>query len=145
MGETLIVMLSLPFSLVGGVLIMAVLGFHWSVATGVGFSALAGVASEIGVIMLLYLNNAWGERKLSWGGGAGATIMRRTHGGGMISATALALLVIPASYSLWQEAVLRSEARDVRARSCPRCPGGRGRHDRGRGQGIHGGVQPGRG
>jgi Cu(I)/Ag(I) efflux system membrane protein CusA/SilA len=61
-GETLIVMGSLPFALVGGVLIMALLGFNWSVATGVGFIALAGVAAEIAVIMLLYLNNAWDER-----------------------------------------------------------------------------------
>jgi len=61
-GETLIVMGSLPFALVGGVLIMAVMGFNWSVATGVGFIALAGVAAEIAVIMLLYLNNAWQER-----------------------------------------------------------------------------------
>ncbi len=62
-GETLIVMLSLPFSLVGGVLIMALLGFNWSVATGVGFIALAGVAAEIGVIMLLYLGSAWDRHK----------------------------------------------------------------------------------
>jgi Cu(I)/Ag(I) efflux system membrane protein CusA/SilA len=41
---------------------MALLGFNWSVATGVGFIALAGVAAEIAVIMLLYLNNAWDEQ-----------------------------------------------------------------------------------
>ncbi len=58
-GETMIVILSLPFSLVGGVLIMALLGYNWSVATGVGFIALAGVAAETAVIMLLYLNQAW--------------------------------------------------------------------------------------
>jgi Cu(I)/Ag(I) efflux system membrane protein CusA/SilA len=150
-GETLIVMVSLPFSLVGGVLIMATLGFHWSVATGVGFIALAGVAAEIGVIMLLYLGNAWDERRrhaaseaslreaimhgaglrvrpilmtmtavvggllpIFWGHGTGATVMRRIAApmvGGMISATILALLVIPAVYSLWQEAVLRRGAR----------------------------------
>lgn len=61
-GETLIVMLSLPFALVGGVLFMALLGYNWSVATGVGFIALAGVAAEIGVIMLIYLNHAWRPR-----------------------------------------------------------------------------------
>lgn len=65
LGETLIVMLSLPFSLVGGVVIMALLGFNWSVATGVGFIALAGVAAEIGVIMLLYLGNAWRDQQRS--------------------------------------------------------------------------------
>jgi Cu(I)/Ag(I) efflux system membrane protein CusA/SilA len=62
-GEVLIVMLSLPFSLVGGVLIMALLGYHWSVATAVGFIALAGVAAETGVIMLIYLDHAWDARK----------------------------------------------------------------------------------
>ena len=62
LGDTLIVMLSLPFSLVGGVLLMALLGYNWSVATGVGFIALAGVAAEVGVIMLLFLNQAWAAR-----------------------------------------------------------------------------------
>ena len=61
-GEPLIVMGSLPFALVGGVLIMYFLGYNWSVATGVGFIALAGVAAETAVIMLLYLNNAWDDR-----------------------------------------------------------------------------------
>ena len=61
-GETLIVMGSLPFALVGGVLIMFFLGYNWSVATGVGFIALAGVAAETAVIMLLYLNHAWDDR-----------------------------------------------------------------------------------
>ena len=151
LGETLIVMLTLPFSLVGGVVILALLGYNWSVATGVGFIALNGVAAEIGVIMLLYLGNAWDEHKqrepsvdslreaivqgavlrvrpiimtvtaivggllpIFWGHGAGATVMRRIAApmvGGMISATVLTLLVIPAIYSLWQERVLRAEAR----------------------------------
>jgi len=62
-GETLIVMGSLPFALVGGVLIMVALGYNWSVATGVGFIALAGVAAETSVIMLLYLNHAWDDRR----------------------------------------------------------------------------------
>jgi len=61
-GETLIVMGSLPFALVGGVLIMYFLGYNWSVASGVGFIALAGVAAETAVIMLLYLNHAWDDR-----------------------------------------------------------------------------------
>ncbi|HUG41800.1 MAG TPA: CusA/CzcA family heavy metal efflux RND transporter [Longimicrobiales bacterium] len=62
-AETLIVMLSLPFSLVGGVLLMALLGYHWSVATAIGFIALAGVAAETGVIMLIYLDHAWKARE----------------------------------------------------------------------------------
>ena len=61
-GQTLIVMSTLPFALVGGVLFMALLDFNWSVATGVGFIALAGVAAETGVVMLLYLDQAWDER-----------------------------------------------------------------------------------
>jgi Cu(I)/Ag(I) efflux system membrane protein CusA/SilA len=61
-GETLIVMGSLPFAMVGGVSIMAFLGYNWSVATGVGFIALAGVAAETAVIMLLYLNHSWDDR-----------------------------------------------------------------------------------
>ena len=56
--ETLIVMLSLPFALVGGVWLMAWLGYHLSVAVAVGFIALAGVAAETGVIMLIYLDHA---------------------------------------------------------------------------------------
>lgn len=62
LGETLIVLLSLPFALVGGVVFMALMGFNWSVATAVGFIALAGVAAETGVVMLLYLDNAWHAR-----------------------------------------------------------------------------------
>ena len=56
--ETLIVMLSLPFALVGGVWLMAWLGYNLSVAVAVGFIALAGVAAETGVIMLIYLDHA---------------------------------------------------------------------------------------
>jgi Cu(I)/Ag(I) efflux system membrane protein CusA/SilA len=56
--ETLIVMLSLPFSLVGGLWLMWWLGFNFSVAVAVGFIALAGVAAETGVIMLIYLDHA---------------------------------------------------------------------------------------
>ena len=62
-GETLIVMLSLPFALVGGVLFMALLGYNWSVATAIGFIALAGVAAETGVVMLMYLDQSWSARK----------------------------------------------------------------------------------
>ncbi|QSA96990.1 efflux RND transporter permease subunit [Methylococcus sp. EFPC2] len=56
--ETLIVMLSLPFALVGGVWLMYWLGYHLSVAVAVGFIALAGVAAETGVVMLIYLDQA---------------------------------------------------------------------------------------
>jgi Cu(I)/Ag(I) efflux system membrane protein CusA/SilA len=62
--ETLIVMLSLPFSLVGGLWLMWWLGFNFSVAVAVGFIALAGVAAETGVIMLIYLDSAMKELHL---------------------------------------------------------------------------------
>lgn len=105
--ESLIVMLSLPFSLIGGVWLLYLLGYNLSVAAGVGFIALGGVAAEIGVIMIVYLNMAEREgRSLSeavidgatkrirpimmtvfaiiggllpimWGGGAGSQVMKR--------------------------------------------------------------------
>jgi Cu(I)/Ag(I) efflux system membrane protein CusA/SilA len=63
LAETAIVMLSLPFSLVGGLWLMWWLGFNFSVAVAVGFIALAGVAAETGVVMLIYLENALAERR----------------------------------------------------------------------------------
>jgi Cu(I)/Ag(I) efflux system membrane protein CusA/SilA len=57
--ETFIVILSVPFSLVGGVWLLWLLGYNLSVAVGVGFIALAGVAAETGVVMLIYLDHAW--------------------------------------------------------------------------------------
>ena len=57
--ETLIVMLSVPFSLVGGIWLIWLLGYNLSVAVAVGFIALAGVAAETGVVMLIYLDHAW--------------------------------------------------------------------------------------
>ena len=159
-GETLIVMLSLPFALVGGVWLMWLLGYHTSVATAVGFIALAGVAAETGVVMLIYLDQAWRARTgagqsssgdlheailegavervrpklmtvtaiiagllpILWGHGAGASVMKRIAApmvGGMVSSTVLTLIVIPAIYSLWQEARLRHAAR---AATAPRMP-----------------------
>jgi Cu(I)/Ag(I) efflux system membrane protein CusA/SilA len=56
--ETLIVMLSVPFALVGGIWLMYALGYNMSVAVAVGFIALAGVAAETGVVMLIYLDHA---------------------------------------------------------------------------------------
>lgn len=157
-SEALIVMLSLPFALVGGVVLMAILDYHWSVATAIGFVALSGVAAETGVIMLIYLRHAWDDQvrqgrktldglhdavmegavhrvrpkmmtviaimagllPLFWGHGAGATVMRRIAApmiGGMVSATVLTLIVIPAIYSLWQEALVRRAAREARSPS----------------------------
>lgn len=64
MTETLIVLLSLPFALVGGLWLMWWLGFNVSVAVAVGFIALAGVAAETGVIMLVYLDHALESRRI---------------------------------------------------------------------------------
>jgi Cu(I)/Ag(I) efflux system membrane protein CusA/SilA len=151
LGETLIVMLSLPFALVGGIWFIWLLGYNWSVAVAIGFIALAGVAAETGVVMLIYLDHAWkaraaaGGRSLRglyeavmeggaervrpkmmtvtaitagllpilWGGGAGASVMKRIAApmvGGMLSSTVLTLLVIPAIYSLWKEREARAQA-----------------------------------
>jgi Cu(I)/Ag(I) efflux system membrane protein CusA/SilA len=60
--ESLIVMLSLPFALVGGIWFIWLLGYNWSVAVAIGFIALAGVAAETGVVMLIYLDHAWAAR-----------------------------------------------------------------------------------
>ena len=66
--ETLIVMLSLPFALVGGIWLMWFMGFNMSVAVAVGFIALAGVAAETGVIMLIYFDQALNEARDRAGG-----------------------------------------------------------------------------
>ncbi|HET6341332.1 MAG TPA: CusA/CzcA family heavy metal efflux RND transporter [Gemmatimonadota bacterium] len=64
-SESLIVMLSLPFALVGGVWFLWILDYDLSVAVWVGFIALAGVAAETGVVMLLYLDHAYHGRVLA--------------------------------------------------------------------------------
>ncbi len=63
MVTALIIMLSLPFALVGGIWFIYILGFNFSVAVAVGFIALAGVAAEFGVIMMIYLDNAIKDSK----------------------------------------------------------------------------------
>ncbi len=63
--ESLIVMLSLPFALVGGIWFMYFLDYNFSVAVGVGFIALAGLAAETGVVMLVYLDNVFKEKILN--------------------------------------------------------------------------------
>lgn len=149
--ESLIVMASLPFALVGSVWLLWALGYNLSVAVWVGLIALAGVAAEIGVVMLVYLDQAFERRRaegrlrnrselldavregaaervrpvlmtatavtagllpILWGGGTGATVMKRIAApmvGGMVSATLLTLLVVPALYALWREVQLRRE------------------------------------
>jgi Cu(I)/Ag(I) efflux system membrane protein CusA/SilA len=72
--EAMIVMFTLPFALVGALWLLWLLGYHLSVAVAVGLTALAGVAAEFGVVMLLYLNQAWEPLKEK--GGAGLADLR---------------------------------------------------------------------
>ncbi len=151
-SETLIVMLSIPFTLVGGIWFIWALGYNWSVGVTIGFLALAGVAAETGVVMLVYLDQEWaairadgripslpelyeavmkgavervrpmmmtvastiiGLLPILWGGGTGASVMKRIGApmiGGMFTSTLLTLLVIPAIYSLWREREMRAAA-----------------------------------
>ena len=64
--EAILIMATLPFALVGGMWLMYLLGYAMSVASAVGFIALSGVAAEFGVIMLLYLKQAW-DKQLAHG------------------------------------------------------------------------------
>jgi Cu(I)/Ag(I) efflux system membrane protein CusA/SilA len=153
--ESLIVMLSVPFSLTGGLWLMYILGYNMSVAVGVGFIALAGVAAETGVVMLIYLDISYQKFKakhgdkfnrghlkeaieegaalrvrpkmmtvvaimaglmpIMWSHGTGSQVMKRIAApmvGGMISATILTLVVVPAIYGLWKGYKLPREPRD---------------------------------
>jgi Cu(I)/Ag(I) efflux system membrane protein CusA/SilA len=65
--ESMIVMLSLPFAIVGGVWFLYLLNYNMSIAVGVGFIALAGVAAETGVVMLVYLDQAYEDKVLELG------------------------------------------------------------------------------
>ena len=140
-ADALIVMLTLPFSLVGGVWLLWWLDYHLSVAVGVGFIALAGVAAELGALLLFFLSEAVarfqregrlrtredlyaavregaGQRvrpimmtvaamiagllPIMWGSGTGAETMQRIAApmvGGLISATVLALVVVPVLFA----------------------------------------------
>ena len=73
-------MASLPFPLAGGVWLLWLLGHNLSVASGVGFIALAGVAAEFGVIMLLYLKQAW-QKRLDAGLSSEADLLAAIHEG----------------------------------------------------------------
>jgi copper/silver efflux system protein len=156
LAETLIVMLSAPFALVGGVWLLYLLGYNLSVAAVVGFIALLGVAAETAVVMLVYLDLAWdaararcaaagrapssqdlydavlegavlrvrpkmmtvsaivaGLLPIMFGTGTGSEVMRRIAApmvGGMVSATVLTLIVVPAIYALVKEVGLRRAA-----------------------------------
>ena len=142
LSDALIVMLTLPFALAGGVWLLWLLDYDLSVAVGVGFIALAGVSAELGVILLVFLEEAVsrfsregrlntradlleavregaglrvrpimmtvtstiaGLLPIMWGSGTGSETMRRIAApmvGGLVSATVLALIVIPVVFSL---------------------------------------------
>ncbi|MDH3363525.1 MAG: efflux RND transporter permease subunit [Gammaproteobacteria bacterium] len=147
-AEVAIIIGTLPMALIGGLWLLYLLGYDLSVAVGVGFIALAGVAVEIGVVMLVYLNQAIrrhmataeaegraltkddvekavidgallrvrpimmtvaaiiaGLLPIMLGGGTGSEVMRRIAApmvGGMVSATILTLIVIPALFLFWR-------------------------------------------
>ncbi len=151
-AEVAIIMGTLPMALIGGIWLLYLLGYDLSVAVGVGFIALAGVAVEIGVVMLVYLNQAIRRRAkfaaaegramtnndvqqaviegallrvrpimmtvaaiiagllpIMLGGGTGSEVMRRIAApmvGGMVSATILTLIVIPALFLIWRTRAL---------------------------------------
>jgi len=152
-AEVAIIIGTLPMALIGGLWLLYLLDYDLSVAVGVGFIALAGVAVEIGVVMLVYLNQAMREhissaksegRSLAMedvqqavldgallrvrpimmtvaaiiagllpimlGSGTGSEVMRRIAApmvGGMVSATILTLVVIPALFLYWREKQLK--------------------------------------
>jgi len=152
--EVAIIMGTLPLALVGGFWLLYLLGYNLSVAVGVGFIALAGVTVEIGVIMLVYLNQALQQHQrtaasadrpmspaeirsavvdgallrvrpimmtvsaiivgllpIMLGSGTGSEVMRRIAApmvGGMISATVLTLVVIPAVFLIWKRRSLQT-------------------------------------
>ena len=145
-GEVLVILSTLPLALTGGIWLLYLMNYNLSVAVGVGFIALSGLAVEIGVVV--YLNQAWratiahakekgielnndmlkqsiidgallrvrpiimtvsativGLLTVMMGGGTGSEVMRRIAApmvGGMVSATFLTLVVIPAVYYLWK-------------------------------------------
>lgn len=141
----LLVLLSVPFSMVGAIWYLHFLGYHLSVAVWVGLIALAGVAAETGVIMIMFLDEACARRQrenrlqsltdlcdavvegavlrvrpkimtasaiflgllpIMWSHGTGADVMKRIAApmiGGMVTATLLTLLVIPALYVMWRK------------------------------------------
>ena len=155
--EVLIILGTLPLALVGGFWLLYLLGYNMSVAVGVGFIALAGVAVEIGVVMLVYLNQALknhvsqagrvhsisivelreaviegallrvrpimmtvaaiiaGLLPIMLGSGTGSEVMRRIAApmvGGMVSATLLTLVVIPAAFMVWKRRQCKLENRE---------------------------------
>lgn len=83
-SDVLLIMGTLPFSLIGGVWLLWLLGYNLSVAGAVGFIALAGVAAEFGVIMVLYLNHAMDKYHGLEPAGGNAAVLRAIHEGAVL-------------------------------------------------------------
>jgi Cu(I)/Ag(I) efflux system membrane protein CusA/SilA len=92
LDEALLLMLTLPFALVGGVWLLWALGHNLSVASAVGFIALAGVAAEFGVIMLLYLKQAW-QRRVEQGLDGDADLLEAIREGAVLRVRPKAMTV----------------------------------------------------
>jgi len=90
--EAALIMATLPFALAGGVWLLWLLGHHLSVASAVGFIALAGVAAEFGVIMVLYLRQAW-DASISSGKTTDADLLAAIHHGAVLRVRPKAMTV----------------------------------------------------
>ena len=90
--EALLIMATLPFSLVGGMWFLYMLGYHLSITTGVGFIALAGVSAEFGVIMLLYLKQSL-EKRHAGGQVEPALLLEAIHEGAVLRVRPKAMTV----------------------------------------------------
>ncbi|MFZ6719712.1 efflux RND transporter permease subunit [Undibacterium sp. Ji49W] len=90
--EAILIMATLPFALAGGLWLLWVLGHNLSVASGVGFIALAGVSAEFGVIMLLYLKHAWDDR-LKMGKNSEADLLEAIREGAVLRVRPKAMTV----------------------------------------------------
>ena len=154
--EVIIVMAGLPFALVGGFWLIHLLGYNLSVAVGVGFIALAGLAAETGIVMLVYLDEVFARSRsrgrmttpahlraavvggavdrvrpkimtvattligllpVMYGSGAGSQIMKRIAApmvGGLVSSTAMTLIIIPVVYHFWKSRTLAKEMKEKR-------------------------------
>jgi copper/silver efflux system protein len=92
-SEALLLMVTVPFALVGGVWLIWGLGHAFSVATAVGFIALAGVAAEFGVVMLIYLRSAWSRRLAAGDSADAATLSAAIHDGAVLRVRPKAMTV----------------------------------------------------
>jgi Cu(I)/Ag(I) efflux system membrane protein CusA/SilA len=91
-AEAALIMATLPFAIAGGIWLLWALGYHLSVASGVGFIALAGLSAEFGVIMLLYLKTAW-EPRLNAGRSSQADLLDAIREGAVMRVRPKAMTV----------------------------------------------------